>query len=74
MKKEDRTGLDRRDLFRLGAAGVGGLAAHSLAAPVARASAGEATRMDAAVRPLDGVRIGFVGVGWMGTAHVENFL
>jgi predicted dehydrogenase len=74
MKKHDPTGLDRRDLFRLGVAGFGSLAAHSLAAPAATAIAGEATMMNVADRPLEVVRIGFVGVGLMGTAHVENFL
>ncbi len=66
--------LNRRDLLKLGAMGAGGLAIHSMAAPIARAVSGHATMMDFAAPPLDRVRIGFVGVGLMGTAHVENFL
>ncbi len=61
-------------MLRLGAVGAGGLVLHSLASPEARAIAGSATMIEWADRPMDVVRIGFVGVGGMGTAHVENFL
>ena len=74
MGRRTTNRLNRRDLLRLGAVGAGGLAVHSMAAPLARALGGEALMIDAAAPPLDVVRIGFVGVGLMGTAHVENFL
>jgi predicted dehydrogenase len=66
----------RRDFLRVGAAGLGAavaglkLAAPSGAVPLA---AGEA-RSQFRSKPLPVVRIGFVGVGGMGSAHVENFL
>ncbi len=74
MTKKSDSGFDRRDLLKLGALGAGGLVAHSLAGSVLRAQTGGATMIGHAGRPLDVVRIGFVGVGLMGTAHVENFL
>jgi predicted dehydrogenase len=74
MRRKPSSRLNRRDLLKLGAVGAGGLAIHSIAAPVARAVSGDATMMDFAAPPLNRVRIGFVGVGLMGTAHVENFL
>jgi len=66
----------RRDFLKVGAAGLGAavaglkLVAPSEAAPVA---AGEA-RSEFRSKPLPVVRIGFVGVGGMGSAHVQNFL
>jgi predicted dehydrogenase len=67
--------LNRREVVKLGAAGAGGLAIRSLLPAVAEAG----KRVGAPMigyrdQPLDVVRIGFVGVGLMGTAHVENFL
>ena len=66
--------LNRRDLLRIGAVGAGSLAVQSLAPPIANAIAGDATMIDYADRPMDVVRVGFVGVGGMGTAHVANLL
>ena len=74
MKIDKPQDLNRRDLMRLCAVGAGGLMVHSLAAPVAQAIAGNATMIGYADRPMDVVRIGFVGVGGMGTAHVANLL
>ena len=74
MKSKPRFAIDRRDLLRIGAVGAGSLFAQSLAAPVARAISGEATMIEYHDIPLDVVRIGIVGVGGMGTAHLENFL
>ncbi|HSN54552.1 MAG TPA: hypothetical protein VLT32_07750, partial [Candidatus Sulfomarinibacteraceae bacterium] len=71
-RHDDR--INRRELLRIAVIGAGGAVAHSLAAPAAHAIAGEATMMDAAFAPLDVVRVGFVGVGLMGTSHVENVL
>ncbi len=74
MRRKPSSRLNRRDLLKLGAVGAGGLAIQSMAGPVAHAVSGNATMIDFAAPPLDRVRIGFVGVGLMGTAHVENFL
>lgn len=68
--------LDRREALKLiagglGFAAVGGCAASSLAR---RPSPGSAPEQFLAAPPMDTVRIGFVGVGAQGTAHVENLL
>jgi predicted dehydrogenase len=51
-------------------------ATHGIAATAAACARGPAPAAVApsAPRPLDVVRVGFVGVGHQGTAHVENFL
>lgn len=68
--------LDRREALKLiagglGFAAVGGCATSSLAR---RPSPGSAPEQFLAAPPIDTVRIGFVGVGGQGTAHVENLL
>jgi len=66
----------RRDFLKTGAiTGLG--AALSGAAPRAFAGAGEpkgAGRIQFRVAPVDPVRVGFVGVGGMGSAHVQNYM
>ncbi len=77
--------IPRRDALKLGAAGLGALAAGACAptgaagrpgqrgsAPGARA--GQAPAAPFRAPPMDVVRVGFVGVGGMGGAHVRNFL
>jgi predicted dehydrogenase len=73
--------LNRRDFLKIGAtAGVGaalaksGLAGAPGAPPPGSPAAGGATLIEFKVPPVDPVRIGFVGVGGMGSAHVRNFL
>jgi predicted dehydrogenase len=66
--------IDRRNLLKLAALGAGGLFADSLAGPLLRAQTVGPRMIGHADAPLDVVRVGFVGVGLMGTAHVENFL
>lgn len=73
--------LDRRDLLKLGAAGLG-LAAvgsvlgcrddgvHRSPRPALGAAPDEPFR----TAPIETVRMGFVGVGLQGGAHVQNFL
>lgn len=84
------SGLDRRDFMKLGAAGVGaalagttGLGCADAASeppvtdPLLRPAApdlGPAPTQLFAAPPMDTVRIGFVGVGGMGTAHVRNLV
>jgi predicted dehydrogenase len=67
--------LDRRDFLRIGAVGVGTILAPRIT------QAEQQFRPDQqrlligyAAPPIPMVRIGFVGVGGMGTAHVENLL
>ncbi|MBT8335009.1 MAG: Gfo/Idh/MocA family oxidoreductase [Gemmatimonadetes bacterium] len=86
------TDLDRRELLKLGALGVGGAALGGLAgcepadgggaaAPDAPPSPAPPSGMSASAPadpfrtpPMERVRIGFVGVGLQGGAHVRNFL
>ena len=78
--------LDRRELLKLGAAGVG-FAALNACTPGGSAGSDQASmpriqRPDLgsgpealfASAPMDLVRIGMVGVGLQGTSHVRNFL
>lgn len=89
--------LDRRDLLKLGAAGLGGaaLSLGGCASPGAdggvpdrggptgpgpagraapRSDPGPAPAELPTAPPMDVVRVGFVGVGGMGTAHVRNLV
>jgi len=79
--------LDRRDALKLiagglGLAALGGTAACAPATSTASSSAlaqprpspGPAPERFLAAPPMDTVRIGFVGVGGQGTAHVHNLL
>jgi predicted dehydrogenase len=84
-KKRDtavRMEMDRRDLLKIGAAGLG-LAALSACAPGNRGAAiprihrtdlGPAPQDPFTSPPMETVRIGIVGVGLQGTGHVRNFL
>ncbi len=64
--------LQRRDFLKIGAAGLGGLLGSKvLAAP---APSGAASMLEFAAPPLERVRVGYVGVGGMGSAHVRNLL
>ncbi len=74
----DRSGgLDRRELIRLGAAGLGA-AVLGTKLGCAAGSPGAATQPTPepllAAPPLDVVRVGFVGVGGQGSAHCRNLL
>lgn len=75
-------GLPRRDLLKLGAAGLGlgvagnlvELSAEELSRLQERPSLGPAPETPFAADPIDVLRVGFVGVGLQGGAHVRNFL
>ncbi len=91
MRKRDEgswepgLGLDRRDLLKIGAAGLG-LAALGACGPggsdeptgtrprIRRTDLGPAPDAPFAAAPIETVRIGMVGVGLQGTSHVRNFL
>ena len=77
-------GMDRRNVLKLGAAGVG-LAMVSAATGCSRSTTSEVGSFTSpdlggapanllAAQPIENVRIGFVGVGGMGSAHVRNLL
>ncbi len=65
----------RREFLKAGAmAGIGtALAGLNLPSSAKAAGSGEA-RSQFKVAPIDPLRVGFVGVGGMGSAHVQNFL
>src|SRR5438094_2316871 len=75
--------LDRRDALKLIAGGLGlaalggtGACAHPAGAASVepRPHSGTAPERFLAAPPMDTVRIGFVGVGGQGSAHVHNLL
>jgi len=78
----DLPGIDRRTLLKLGAVGAGatflpgcgGAPAGDAAAAVPPTLGGAAPERPFAAPPMDTVRIGFVGVGGMGSVHVRNLL
>lgn len=78
MGKRTSGGLDRRRFLQAGAAAGMGVA---LGAAEARSSQGQEARsitttplLEFRLPPIDPVRIGYVGVGGMGSAHVQNLL
>jgi hypothetical protein len=85
MSMSDKTasGLGRRDLLKLGAAGFGfaalgacGQGSDPEGSPsgLRRTGLGPAPEQLLAAPPMGTVRIGMVGVGGMGTAHVRNLV
>jgi len=74
--------IDRRDLLKMGAAGLGlgvagglvGLSAEEVDRLQERPNLGPAPEHLFAADPIDLVRVGFVGVGLQGGSHVRNFL
>src|SRR3990172_596079 len=59
---------DRREFIKTATAGSFGIGVATAGLPVQRANP------PAHPKPLDLVRMGFVGVGHQGASHVENFL
>ncbi|MEW5980879.1 MAG: Gfo/Idh/MocA family oxidoreductase [Acidobacteriota bacterium] len=75
MSPTRRDGFERRDFIRMGTAGLGlalGGLRSAMAAELSLPGPGEG--FDLRVPPIDPVRIGYVGVGGMGSAHVRNLL
>ena len=73
------SGIDRRDLLKLGAAGaglavMGGLSACGARHRAASPRVGIAPERPFAASPIENVRIGFVGIGGQGSEHVRNLL
>jgi predicted dehydrogenase len=74
--------IDRRDLLKMGAAGLGlgvagglvGLSAEEVDRLQERPDLGPAPEALFAADPIDVVRVGFVGIGLQGGSHVRNFL
>jgi predicted dehydrogenase len=73
-------GLNRRELLKIGAAGLGAAVLGAAACSPDRTISsrgrrlGQAPAQPFAAPPLDVVRIGFVGVGGMGQVHCRNLL
>jgi hypothetical protein len=79
--RSDADRLSRRELIRLGALGLGAAVLGESCAPTGAQQAtperpvqGQAPEQPLAAPPMDVVRIGFVGVGGMGTVHCQNLL
>jgi hypothetical protein len=73
--ENDRPNRDRRDFLKTGAAaGVGSALAGLVMSATAEAQAKGEARTQFKVKPIDTVRVGFVGVGGMGSTHVQNYL
>ncbi len=73
--------IDRRELLRIGVAGLGAAAltactdqTGSQVAASPTTTSGAAPAQPLRAPPLDVVRVGFVGVGGMGSVHVQNLL
>ena len=80
MSKLSPGKVNRREFLKIGvtaglgtALGKSALAGRSTEFPLGAGSGG-VTLIEFKVPPIDPVRIGFVGVGGMGSAHVRNFL
>jgi predicted dehydrogenase len=70
---DDHNAKDRREFLKTGAIVGAALAGLNLPSPAEGAGRGNA-RSQFKVNPIDPVRVGFVGVGGMGSAHVQNYL
>ncbi len=78
----EAVGLDRRTLLRLGAVGAGAAlwprsaraGTERPALPWWRPPVGTGPELPYAADPIETVRIGFVGIGGMGSVHVRNLL
>ncbi|MFH0992642.1 MAG: Gfo/Idh/MocA family oxidoreductase [bacterium] len=67
--------IDRREFLRVGIAGLGSIAASQLLTHELDAMPQKGPSMIGyAAPPMEKVRIGFVGVGGMGSAHLSNLL
>jgi predicted dehydrogenase len=72
---ENPKSTTRRDFIKTGASvGLGAAAAGLLGADAAEARDRGGARSQFKTAPLETVRVAFVGVGGMGSAHVQNFL
>ena len=74
-----QSGVDRRTLLKLGALGAGaamlpGCATADGEPSTERRSRGSAPESTFSVAPMETVRIGFVGIGGLGSVHVRNLL
>lgn len=73
MSQSSRGNCDRRDFLKV-ATGAGAAAIVASVAPRGSAQPSGQAKPDFSVPPIDPVRIGHVGVGGMGSAHVRNLL
>ena len=76
QREENSHQVNRRDFVKLGAAGLGVAAGMSAMRSHAQAGPdlGPAPQHPFSAPPMDVVRIGYVGVGGMGTNHCKNLL
>ena len=73
MSESSEKQWDRREILRAGVVGLGGTLAGS-AIPSFVEGAAKGSMVEFKAPPIEVVRVGYVGVGGMGSAHVENLL
>jgi predicted homoserine dehydrogenase-like protein len=64
----------RRDFMKIGTAGLGAAAMGAAFEADAKAANNTGSLIGFKAAPIEVVRVGFVGVGGMGSAHVKNLL
>jgi hypothetical protein len=74
MSDSSHDSLPRRTFIKAGAAGLGAALTVLRTQVIAHTPATTSNVFERRVAPLDPVRIGYVGVGGMGSAHVRNLL
>jgi len=74
MSDTREKGIDRRGFIRYGTAAIGGALAAGAVPPPAEAAAAKGSMIEFKALPIPTVRVGYVGVGGMGSAHVRNLL
>jgi predicted dehydrogenase len=74
MSDRSESKLDRRDFMKIGTATLSAAVAAAAFKENARAANNTGSMIGFKAAPMDVVRVGFVGVGGMGSAHVKNLL
>jgi predicted dehydrogenase len=74
MAERSEKQWNRRDFLAIGAAGLGSALGSSMSGAPIRAATQRGNMIGFKAPPVETLRIGYVGVGGMGSAHVRNLL
>src|SRR5688572_14477898 len=74
MNDHSGSTVSRRDFIKIGAAGLGTALTGSALGENAGAANTSSSMIGFRAAPIEVVRVGFIGVGGMGSAHVRNLL
>jgi predicted dehydrogenase len=74
MSQTPPRNFNRREFLKIGAAAGVGAALSGFEAPPSASASSSASMIEFKVAPINPVRVAFVGVGGMGSAHVQNYL